>query len=86
MTLDKAIKEWYSKKRRMGCVSAAKWLSKRVKGFKPHRVTRYTKSGDEYGHVVAYNGKIVVDLAPQHDLPKNYMPIFDGALHLIESK
>jgi len=84
MTVDKALKEWYSKKRRMGCVSAAKWFSERVKGFTPHRVTRFTKNGESYDHVVTYNSKIVVDLTPQQNLPKNYMPIFDGPLHLIE--
>ena len=69
MTLDKAINEWVSKSRRMGCVSATDWLCKRVDGFKPKRIHRWTQQGDTYSHVVATNGFIDVDLAPYADKP-----------------
>ena len=42
MTIDEAIKEWESKKRHMGCNSAADWFCKRVKGFYPEHLIRYT--------------------------------------------
>lgn len=69
MSIDKAIKEWLSKRRRMGCVAAANWFCKRVSGFKPERLTRYTKSGDYFEHVVATNGVIRIDLASYADKP-----------------
>lgn len=68
-TLDQTLTEWYSKKRRMGCVSATAWLCKRVKGFYPLRLTRYTLEGELYQHVVAYNGIVIIDLAPYADRP-----------------
>lgn len=58
-TLEDALTEWVSKKRRMGCVSAAEWLCKRVPRFKPLRLYR-----DDYEHVVATDGKTIVDLTP----------------------
>lgn len=70
MTITQAIKEWKSKKRRMGCVSATNWFCKRVTGFQPLRVTRYTIDGDMYSHVVATDGKIVIDVSPYADRPR----------------
>lgn len=70
MTLDSALKEWSSKKRRMGCVSATEWLCKRLPTFKALRLHRYTKNGEYYSHVVGYNGVIIVDLAPYADKPR----------------
>ncbi len=69
MTLDQAIKEWESKKRYMGCVSATDWLCKRVKGFRPERLNRFTADGEIFQHVVATDGVIRIDLAPYADQP-----------------
>lgn len=70
MTLDACIKEWRSKKRRVGCVGAANFVVKRVKGFKAKRVTRWTKQGVCWQHVVATDGEIVIDLLPAADSPR----------------
>ena len=70
MTIDEAIREWSSKRRRMGCVAATNWLCKRVTGFKPLRLTRWTKKGEPFEHVVGSNGTITIDLAPYADAPK----------------
>jgi hypothetical protein len=67
--IDKILKEWSSKKRHMGCVSAAKWFCKRDKTFSPKRLTRFTSSGDLFQHVVVTNGIIVIDLVPHRDRP-----------------
>jgi len=80
MTINEALKEWYSKSRRMGCVSATKWFCKRVEGFYPVRLDRYTKEGIIYGHVVASNGVVRIDLSPYADLPRDYNPSIDGRL------
>lgn len=69
VTLDQAVAEWVSKKRKRGCASATQWLCKRVEGFYPKRITRYTDKGEIYQHVVATNGYIVVDLTPEKDSP-----------------
>lgn len=71
MTLDQALAEWKSKRRRMGCVSATDFLCKRVPGFRPMRLTRYLESGEIYEHVVATDGLIVIDLAPYADCPSS---------------
>lgn len=71
MPIDDAIRDWKSAKRRMGCVAATDWLCKRVKGFSPIRLTRYTKDGDVFQHVVATDGFVVIDLAPYADRPKS---------------
>ena len=70
MTADEAITKWQSKKRRMGCVSAADWWCKRVSGYQPERLTRYTKNGEIFQHVVATNGYIRIDLSPYSDRPR----------------
>lgn len=72
MTIDDAIKEWESKKRRMGCVAATDWFCRRVPGFKPLRLRRYLPGGtDENGmyweHVVATNERVTLDMAPYAD-------------------
>lgn len=68
MTLDEAIAEWKSRRRRRpGCVTATNFLCRRVPGFSPLRFTRYTPEGDVTEHVVAYDGQIVVDLVPEND-------------------
>lgn len=69
--IDEAIKEWKSKKRRMGCVSASEWFCKRVDGFYLERITRYTKDGFPFDHVVVTDGLIRIDLAPYSDKPKD---------------
>ena len=69
MTIDQAVTEWQSKQRRMGCVSATEWFCKRVPGFRPEWLDRYTKEGDYFGHTVATNGLIRIDLAPYADAP-----------------
>lgn len=70
MTLDEALSEWQSKRRRMGCVAATRWLCARVKGFHPERLDRYTQGGDFFQHVVATNGRIRIDLSPYADAPR----------------
>lgn len=70
MTVDEALDEWYTKRRRMGCVAAADWFCKRVPGFKPLRRTFYTEDGHLYQHVVATNGRVIIDLSPYADGPK----------------
>jgi hypothetical protein len=71
MTADEALTLWQSKKRRMGCVSASNWWCKRVIGYQPERLTRYTQDGDLYQHVVATNGFVRIDLSPYNDGPKD---------------
>ena len=67
----KVIVEFKSKRRRMGCVSATAWFCKRVPGFRPLRLTRKLKNGDVYQHVVATDGKQIVDLAAYADKPRD---------------
>jgi hypothetical protein len=55
----------------MGCVSATKWFCDRTQGFHPERITRYTKEGEIYQHVIATNGIIRIDIAPYADKPQN---------------
>lgn len=69
MTIDSAIIEWKAKRRQMGCAAASKWFCCRVAGFVPKRLTRFAKSGEVYQHVVATDGRIVIDLAPYSDHP-----------------
>jgi hypothetical protein len=70
MTLQQALHEWRSKKRRMGCVSATHWLCSRVNGYRPERLTFYTKGGDLYQHVVATDGRVRIDLSPYACRPR----------------
>lgn len=69
MTIDQALSEWYTKKRRMGCVAASEWFCKRVPGFWCERLTRYTENGELFQHEIATNGRIRIDLAPYADGP-----------------
>ena len=70
MTIDETIKEWESKKRHMGCNSATDWFCKRVKGFYPEHLIRYTEDGWLFGHTVATNGRVRIDLSPYADRPR----------------
>jgi hypothetical protein len=70
MTIDKALKEWKSKRRTMGCVAATEWFCKRVSGFYPERLKRYTVVGEMYQHVIATDGFVRIDLAPYADKPR----------------
>ncbi len=67
--IDEALKEWRSKKRRMGCAAAAEWFCKRVPSFRPESLDRYTAGGDYFGHVVATDGFVRIDLSPYADRP-----------------
>jgi len=69
MRIDEAMTEWEEKRRRMGCVSATAWFCQRVPSFRPIRKCRWTRSGEIYTHVVATDGKVVIDLAPDKDGP-----------------
>jgi hypothetical protein len=69
MLIDEAIIEWESKKRYMGCRSASEWFCKKVKGFEVESLDRYTENGDYFGHMVATDGKIRIDLSPYADKP-----------------
>jgi len=70
MTIDKVLSEWQSKTRRMGCVAAANFFCRRVPGWKPERLERYTRNGDYFEHVVVTNGSIRIDLSPYADKPR----------------
>jgi len=70
MCIDEAILEWKSKKRRMGCVAATAWFCRRVDGFTPERLTRYTADGYLFQHVVATDGLIRIDISPYADKPR----------------
>lgn len=70
MTIEQALKEWKSKKRRMGCVSAAEWFCKRVPGFHHEHLHRWTENGEYFGHSVATDGNIRIDLTPHLDSPR----------------
>jgi hypothetical protein len=80
MTIEKALAEWYTKKRRMGCMAATDWFCKRVSGFESLELDRYTKTGEYFGHTVATNGTIIIDLSPYADLPRDYDKEIDGIL------
>lgn len=69
MSIEKILKEWKSKVRRMGCVAATDWFCKRAPLFYPERLLRYTKNGERFEHVVATDGFIRIDLAPHSDKP-----------------
>ena len=71
MSIDRTIKIWESRKRRMGCVLATDWFCKRVEGFKPEVLIKYTEDGYRCDHTVATNGKIRIDLAPYADKPEH---------------
>ena len=68
-TIDNTIKKWESKRRRMGCVDATNFFCKRNPNFYPERLTRYTKEGEIFEHVIATDGKIRIDFAPYMDKP-----------------
>lgn len=70
MTIDRAVAEWQSRARRMGCVAATGWFIKRVPGFRAERLTRYTERGEVFEHVVATNGIVRIDLAPYADMQR----------------
>lgn len=75
MSIDQAVEEWHSKRRRMGCVSATAWFCQRVPTFHALRRRSYLPGGTDnngrfWEHVVATDGKIIVDLAPYADKPK----------------
>lgn len=70
MTIDAAVREWERGTRYMGCVSAADWFCRRVPGFRPERLTRFTEDGDLFQHVVCTNGRIRIDLSPYNDHPR----------------
>jgi hypothetical protein len=80
MTIDEALSEWYTKKRRMGCNAGTDWICKRVPGLYPLDLDRYTKSGEYFGHTVATDGRIIIDLTPYADLPRDYDEKTDGVL------
>ena len=80
MQIEDALIEWKSKRRRMGCVSATNWFCARVPEFYPLELTEYTKGGDQYGHTVATDGLVIIDVAPYNDLPSRYDPELDGEL------
>jgi len=68
------LKEWQSKKRRMGCVSATNWFCRRIPKFHPLRLRRYLPNGNDsngllWEHVVATDGKVIIDLSPYADKP-----------------
>ena len=80
MTITEAIKEWNSSNRWMDCVAASEWFCKRVVGFWKIRIDRYTKEGDLYQHVVVTDGRMIIDLAPYSDKPKDYNVERDGEI------
>ena len=71
MIIDDALVEWRSKTRRMGCVAAARWFCKRVPTFVPERLTRYTRDGFVFEHVVVTDGFVRIDLGPYNDVQRD---------------
>lgn len=76
-TFEEILKEWTTKKRRMGCVSAAEWFCERMNGFYPIRKRFYLEGGTEengnfWEHVVITNGIIEIDVTPYNNKPKEY--------------
>ncbi len=71
LTIDEAVREWESKKRRMGCIAASQWFCARVEGFWLEDLDRYTASGDYFGHTVATDGLVRIDLSPYADAPRD---------------
>ena len=69
LLINRTINEWNSKNRKMGCVAATNWFCRRVPSFTPLRIEGYTRSGDVFQHVVASNGKVIVDLVPELNSP-----------------
>ena len=69
LTLDEALVEWRNKDRsKIGCVQAANWFCRRVKGLKPIRFTR--ASGNTlWEHVMVTDGHILLDPSPWNDAP-----------------
>jgi hypothetical protein len=69
LTLDDALKEWRSKDRsNVGCVQAANWFCRRVKGMKPVRLTR-AAGNVVWEHVVVTDGLVMIDPSPWNDAP-----------------
>jgi len=68
--LAKALTEWASKKRHMGCQSAADFIVNRVPDFRKEHLDRHTATGDYYGHTVVTDGLIRVDVSPYADKPR----------------
>lgn len=83
VTIDEALAEWESKPRRMGCGRATNWFCKRVKGFRPLRFPR-AAGGVYWEHVVAYDGKVIIDLSPQNDAPEG-VDMSDGGYGWLET-
>jgi hypothetical protein len=75
MTIPEVISEFKSKNRRMGCVQAAHFVIRRLKNFKPIRYERVDSYGYSYGHVVATDGNINIDLVPHLFAPDTIGPI-----------
>ena len=50
------------------------WLCKRLPEFKPIRLIRFTRYGEEYHHVVATDGIIRIDLAVYSDKARSETP------------
>jgi len=73
-TIDRVLREWQSKKRRMGCWSASHWFVKRRPDFHIVTLPRYTKQGDYFAHLVCTNGKIIIDISPYADKPREDKP------------
>lgn len=78
-SLDETLKEWQSKRRRMGCVAATDWFCRRQPEFYPLRRRFYLPSGSDrngefWEHVVATNGIIEIDLAPYANRPNSDVP------------
>ena len=63
-----ALEGWGSRRRSMGCVSAAEWFCKRVPSFHTLRLGRL-ENGVDWEHVIATNGEVLVDLTPHWDIP-----------------
>lgn len=76
MTIDKALKEWASKHRRMGCVAASEWFCRRVEGFVAIERFRFTPKGEYYAHTVCIKGQVIIDLSSYADLPHEDTDMF----------
>lgn len=52
-------------------MAATDWFCRRVPGFYPERLNRFTVEGELFQHVVATDGFVRIDLAPYADKPKS---------------
>jgi len=84
-SIDNVLTEWRSKRRRMGCVAAAKWWIRRLPNLKAIRKRFYYPGGtDDNGlfweHVVLTDGFIEIDPSPYANQSSDSVRTPEGGL------